>query len=937
MDNNFLKKHTDKNHTKQSSIDVNSILPSTIMSKKIQITESISETKHLEILSKTLDENRIFKSYLGFGYHPTITPSVIQRCIFENPNWYTQYTPYQAEISQGRLEALINFQTVITELTQMPVANASLLDESTAAAEAMVMLYRSRPQTKNNAHTYYVSEFIFPQTLAVLHTRASYLGINVKTFKTTSEINFENTFGICIQNPGLYGTINQGTSFYELCKSNQCPVTLITDLLSLLILAPPGETHVDVVVGSSQRFGIPMGFGGPHAAFFATKEKYNRKIPGRIIGATLDKHGNKAYRMALQTREQHIRKEKATSNICTAQALLAIMAGFYACYHGPEDLYKIAMTIHRNTLTLAENIKALGLSIKSTTFFDTIAIEITDLSLVQKIQTTFENHKINLNYFKENTIIISLNETTDIDDVKNIIELLASCLGKNYSFSNSATTSSSTLSYRKNNYLTQKCFNKYNSETNLMRYIKELENKDYSLTTGMIPLGSCTMKLNAATEMMPLSWPKVAHIHPFAPKNQTKGYQTIIDELGSDLCRITGFSAISFQPNSGAQGEYAGLITIKQFQKSQNQEHRNIALIPTSAHGTNPASAAIAGLDIVPIQCDSNGYIDIADLEDKINRYQDNISVLMITYPSTHGVFEENIKDVCDKIHAVGAQVYMDGANMNAQVGLTNPAIIGADVCHLNLHKTFAIPHGGGGPGMGPICVAEHLKNFLPGFDLKQPLNSHAIASAPYSSASILLISYTYIKLLGGYGLTESTKIAIFNANYIKNRLENHYNILYTNQKGFVAHELIIDCRPFKKEANIDVEDIAKRLIDYSFHAPTMSWPVAGTLMIEPTESESIDELDRFCDAMIAIKKEITDIIDNNLDKQNNILKNAPHTIEDVSKTKWDYPYTREQAAYPLDSLKKKKFWPTVGRLNQALGDRQLICTCTIDHIETLS
>ncbi len=929
MKNQFLKKHT--NDTKLSHF-MDEIIPKKIRSKSLEIKSILSEYDILNHLEKIALKNKVFSSYIGFGYHPTITPSVIKRCIFENPNWYTQYTPYQAEISQGRLEALINFQTVITELTKMPVANASLLDEATAAAEAMVMLFRSRSGNKKEANTYYVSSKTFPQTLSVLNTRASFLNIDIKLFSNIDEINFNDAFGICLQNPDLYGEVLDLEKFVQICNDNNCLITVITDLMSLLLLTPPGEYNVDVVVGSSQRFGIPMGYGGPHAAFFATKEIYNRKIPGRIIGATLDKHQNKAYRMALQTREQHIRKEKATSNICTAQALLAIMASFYACYHGPNDLKNISNKIHSNALLLATNLKAIDLSLITENIFDTVSLNINNITTIEKIKNLFEHESINLNYYNKNTVQISINETTTINDIEKITKLFATTLNKTYNFINTIKNLNPKINFRKDNYLTQECFNKYNSETNLMRYIKDLENKDYSLTTGMIPLGSCTMKLNAATEMIPLSWSGFGNIHPFAPKEQTLGYKEIINVLGKDLCQITGFEGISFQPNSGAQGEYAGLITIKKYQESINQTHRNIALIPTSAHGTNPASAVIAGLDIVSVKCDDNGYIDEIDFDEKLNRYKDNISVLMITYPSTHGVFEENITEICQKVHDVGGQVYMDGANMNAQVGLTNPFIIGADVCHLNLHKTFAIPHGGGGPGMGPICVAKHLVEHMPSFDLSNPFSTMTIAASEYSSASILLISYTYIKLLGGKGLTESTKIAISNANYIKEKLKDDFNVLFTNKEGHVAHELIIDCRPFKKDANIDVEDIAKRLIDYSFHAPTMSWPVAGTLMIEPTESESTDELDRFCDAMLNIKREIDEIINNKADKEDNVLKQAPHTMQELTNDNWNHSYTREKAAYPIESLRTKKFWPTVGRLNQALGDRQLICTCDFSH-----
>ena len=931
--NKHIASDTNANHKIKTTLPsfIDEIIPHTIKSNSLSIQKSVSETNYLTHLKSY--KNKDFQSYIGFGYHPTICPAVIQRCIFENPNWYTQYTPYQAEISQGRLEALINFQTMITELTKLPIANASLLDEATAAAEAMVMLFRSRKQSKSQCNTFLVSNSIFPQTLAVLATRAKYLNIQLELIDTTKAITFENAFGMIIQTPDKFGQIQTPERLIQTAKKQQCPTILITDIMSLILLKAPGDYEADIAVGSTQRFGIPMGYGGPHAAFIATTKELSRKLPGRIIGATIDKHGNKAYRMALQTREQHIRKEKATSNICTAQALLAMLAGMYAVYHGPETLKQIAKTIHNNALILAQNIKNLGLTLKHDTFFDTLCIVPPNQSFISQLKTICEDNDINLNYLNKNYIQISISETTTQSYLELLVHCIQKALNKNEKFTTDHFQQPSSIEFRNDTFLTQDCFNKYRTETDIMRYIKHLEDKDYSLTTGMIPLGSCTMKLNAATEMLPLSWSNFSNIHPFAPADQTNGYKKMITELEAYLCDITGFKKVSFQPNSGAQGEYAGLITIKEYQKSIQQDHRNIALIPTSAHGTNPASAILAGLDIVPIKCLENGYIDEKDLDEKINKYKEFISVLMITYPSTYGIFEENVQSICEKIHAIGGQVYMDGANMNAQVGLTNPSIIGADVCHLNLHKTFAIPHGGGGPGMGPICVANHLIDSLPNFDLSQPLTSNAIASAEYSSASILLISFAYIKLLGGKGLRDCTVKAIENANYIKSKLDPYFDVLFTNNNGYVAHELIVDCRPFKKSANIDVEDIAKRLIDYSFHAPTMSWPVAGSLMIEPTESESVEEMNRFCNAMISIKKEIDDIVDGKSNTINNVLKNAPHTIQDVSSDNWNYPYSRQQAAYPLESLRTKKFWPSVGRLNQALGDRQLICTCDTSHL----
>ena len=932
--NSFIKRHipdtpTDiKTMCDTIGIDsletlINETIPNSIRKKtKLSIPAIISEYKFLEHINNIAKKNIVKTSHIGLGYYNTITPPVIQRNIFENPSWYTQYTPYQAEISQGRLEALLNFQTMIAELTQLPIANASLLDEATAAAEAMMMLFRSQPKQQSNKTTFGVTADIFPQTLAVLKTRANHLNIAIEIINPNNPIN-EQLFGILCQSPNKFGECINYNKLFKIAKEKNIPTILCTDLLYLCFENP--EPTIDICVGSSQRFGVPLGFGGPHAAFFATTSTYSRQIPGRIIGESIDKFNNKALRMALQTREQHIRKEKATSNICTAQALLAIMASMYAIYHGPKGLQSIASKIHHLATLCANHINELGLSLKSNNIFDTVCFECSDLKLRNIIKKECDKNNIEINDYNNHYLSIAFDETHTQKECETICQIISKSINKTTTFNDSITQKKAP---RPLTFMQQPIFNIYHSETEMMRYMKQLENKDFSLTTGMIPLGSCTMKLNAAVEMMPLSISEIAHIHPYSDPKNYQGYTEIISQLGQWLCNITDFDDISFQPNSGAQGEYAGILAIKRFQKEHNQEHRNIALIPTSAHGTNPASAVIAGLTVVPIKCNDQGDIDISDLSEKCERYSNNISLLMLTYPSTHGVFEENVQTVCDLIHNHGGQVYLDGANLNAQVGLTSPGLINADVCHINLHKTFAIPHGGGGPGMGPICVKKHLSPYLPSFSLHNS-NSHSVAAAPYSSASILIISYAYIALMGQEGLTLASKHAILKANYIKSRLEPYYPILFTGKHNHIAHELIIDCRHFKQQANVTVEDIAKRLIDYSFHAPTLSWPVNGTLMIEPTESESITEINRFCDAMIAIYQEIQEIISGNMNKDDNVLINAPHTQHEVCSDTWKHNYSRQKAAFPINNLTKNKFWPTVSRINQAQGDRNLVCTCS--------
>lgn len=879
---------------------------------------------HIENLSK---KNKVFRSYIGLGYHESLTPSVIKRNILENPGWYTAYTPYQAEIAQGRLEALLNFQTVITDLTGMELANASLLDESTASAEAMTMLFdvRSRDQKKNEVLKFFVSEEVLPQTISLLQTRSIPLGIEL-VIGNHEEFEFGSEFyGALLQYPGKHGQVSDYSDFIFKAKKDDIKVAVSADILSLTLLTPPGELGVDVVVGTTQRFGIPLGYGGPHAAFFATKEEYKRSIPGRIIGVTRDTDGKPALRMALQTREQHIKRDKATSNICTAQVLLAVMAGMYAVYHGPKGLEYIATKVHKSAVTLVDSLEKMGLYQTNTVFFDTITLKVDAV----KVKPIAEENEVNFLYIDDQTISISVNEATSIKDLNQILNIFSEALDKK------ATTIESLLSetsipqnlQRTSAFLQHTVFNTYHSETELMRYIKKLERKDLALNHSMISLGSCTMKLNAATEMLPLSMTNWGNIHPFVPVEQAEGYQTVLRELANDLSVITGFADTSLQPNSGAQGEYAGLMVIRAYHESRGDSHRNICLIPASAHGTNPASAVMAGMKVIVTKTDEKGNIDVADLEEKVEKHSNELAALMVTYPSTHGVFESSIRHITKLIHDHGGQVYMDGANMNAQVGLTNPATIGADVCHLNLHKTFAIPHGGGGPGVGPICVAPQLVSFLPTNPVIETGGEKAItaiSAAPWGSSLACLISYGYIKMLGEFGLTHSTKIAILNANYIKHKLNGKFDVLYTGEKGRAAHEMIIDCRPFKQNG-IEVTDIAKRLMDYGFHAPTVSFPVAGTVMIEPTESENLAELDRFCDAMLSIRAEIDE---SSLDQPNNVLKNAPHTLEMITADDWQFPYSRQKASFPLPYVKDNKFWPAIRRVDDAYGDRNLICTC---------
>jgi len=890
------------------------------------------EFEYLRELKTTAAKNKVFKNYIGQGYYGTITPSVILRNIFENPGWYTQYTPYQAEISQGRLESLLNFQTVVTDLTALPIANASLLDEGTAAAEAMAMFFHHVNKTDDiKQPKFFVDSATFPQTKDVLCTRAAPIGIQLVfgDYKTTV---IDNTFfGALLQYPNDNGSIEDYRSFIDTIHAAGGFVVMATDLLALTLLTPPGELGADAAVGSAQRFGVPMGFGGPHAAFFSTKEDFKRAIPGRLIGISIDAKGNRALRMALQTREQHIKREKATSNICTAQALLANMAAMYAVFHGAEGLRKIAERVALLAYTLSTELNERGYANINTAYFDTLKIKVSDAG---KIKTIAEQQEINFRYFDDNCIGISIDETTMQTDLLQIVAVFENAAGKStasISFGNDDIPVNIPGKLKRTSpFLVQAVFNTHHSESQMMRYIKFLENKDLSLNTSMISLGSCTMKLNAATELIPVSWPEFGGLHPFVPANQALGYKQITDELSAYLCAITGFTACSLQPNSGAQGEFAGLLAIRDYHIANGNAHRNVVLIPISAHGTNPASAVMAGMKVVVVKSDDEGHIDVADLKAKAVQYKDSLSALMVTYPSTHGVFEESIIDICAIVHENGGMVYMDGANMNAQVGLTSPGMIGADVCHLNLHKTFAIPHGGGGPGMGPICVNDKLKPYLPGHvsEATGSTAQGAVSAATFGSASILLISYAYIKLLGAEGMKRSTEYAILNANYMRARLEKHYPILYLGKGGTCAHEFIVDLRPFKASAGIEAEDVAKRLIDYGFHAPTMSFPVPGTIMIEPTESEDKAELDRFCDAMISIHEEIKAIENGKSDKTNNALKNAPHTQWTVCGTAWSHPYTREEAAFPLAYVAKNKFWPSVARINNTFGDRNLICTC---------
>ncbi|MCC5639167.1 aminomethyl-transferring glycine dehydrogenase [Nostoc sp. CHAB 5844] len=955
LSSNFLERHVGPNsHEIQQMLEllgfvslddlIDRTVPQAIRSQQtLQLPDAQTEYAALAKLKKIAAKNQVCRSYIGMGYYDCITPPVIGRNILENPGWYTAYTPYQPEIAQGRLEALLNFQTMIIDLTGLEIANASLLDEATAAAEAMSMSYGV---SKNKAHSYFVSRDCHPQTIDVLQTRAKPLGINIivgnhQTFDFAQPI-----FGAVLQYPATDGTIYDYRAFIDKAHEVGALVTVVADPLSLTLLTPPGEFGADIAVGSTQRFGIPLGFGGPHAAYFATKEEYKRLVPGRIVGISKDANGKPALRLALQTREQHIRREKATSNICTAQVLLAVMAGMYAVYHGPERLKNIAENIHKLTLILAAGLKRLDYKISSEYFFDTLRVELGTQSL-ETILESCQARNINLRIFNDTAVGISLDETTTLEDLIDLWQIFALKDELPFTTEELTNSNSSIRLPRQSSYLTHPVFNRYHSETQLLRYLHKLDTKDLSLTTSMIPLGSCTMKLNATAEMIPVSWEEFGKIHPFAPPSQTRGYQILFQQLEAWLAEITGFAGISLQPNAGSQGEYAGLLVIHEYHASRGEAHRNVCLIPTSAHGTNPASAVMCGMKVVAVACDSEGNIDVDDLKAKAEKHSSELAALMVTYPSTHGVFEEAIQEICTVVHHHGGQVYMDGANMNAQVGLCRPGDIGADVCHLNLHKTFCIPHGGGGPGMGPIGVAAHLVPFLPGHAVV-PLNkptphsalstqhsalstqhsTGAVAAAPWGSASILVISWMYIAMMGATGLTQATKVAILNANYIAKRLETYYPVLYKGKNGLVAHECILDLRSLKKSANIDIDDIAKRLMDYGFHAPTVSWPVAGTIMVEPTESESKEELDRFCDALIAIRQEIAEIESGKMDVEDNLLKNAPHTAESLIAGEWTHPYSREQAAYPAPWIRESKFWPSVGRIDAAFGDRNFVCAC---------
>ncbi|MCB0508182.1 MAG: aminomethyl-transferring glycine dehydrogenase [Bacteroidetes bacterium] len=945
MYNEFQARHIGPNATETqamlATIGVDSLdqlieetVPTSIRLKQaLNIGEPMSEYQYLQLIREKANKNIVCKNFIGLGYYNTIVPGVIQRNIFENPGWYTQYTPYQAEISQGRLEALLNFQTMISDLTALPIANASLLDESTAVAEAMHVLYevRSRSKNKGAANKIFIDKNTFPQTIDVVKGRALPLQIEVvvddfQTFKPTEEY-----FAVVLQYPNSKGEIKDYENFVATCKALEIYSVFACDIMALTLLKAPGELGVDIAVGNTQRFGVPMGFGGPHAAFFACKEEFVRLIPGRLIGVSVDKFGNKALRMALQTREQHIKREKATSNICTAQALLAIMASMYAVYHGKDGIKNIANSIHFNTVALANELKRLGFTNQTTYFFDTLIID--SRNQQEKIKTIAEERLFNFWYNVDGTIQISIDETTSQQDIEAIAQIFADAIGAKYVTSfleNPAMQFPENLS-RTSDFLTHEVFNQYHSETEMLRYIKKLESKDLSLAYSMIPLGSCTMKLNATTELIPLSWPEFANMHPFQPKHQVQGYLEIIQELENQLSTITGFAATSLQPNSGAQGEYAGLMLIRAYHIYRGEAHRNVVLIPTSAHGTNPASAAMAGMKIVLVKTTPEGNIDVEDLKIKAEQHANDLSCLMVTYPSTHGVFEESIIEICDTIHQYGGKVYMDGANMNAQVGLTSPATIGADVNHINLHKTFAIPHGGGGPGMGPICCTKELAPFLPTNPIVSTGGENAIpaiSAAPFGSAAILLISYAYNKMLGSEGITNATKYAILNANYLKAKLEQHYPILYSGKNNRVAHEFIMDIRPYKKETGIDAADIAKRLMDYGYHAPTVAFPVPGTLMIEPTESESKAELDKFCAALISIKNEMENIKNGTTTIEDNPIINAPHTAKETIADSWNHCYSREVAVFPLEQLKEYKFWPSVAKIDNTYGDRNLVCTC---------
>jgi glycine dehydrogenase len=937
--NDFSSRHigttTAENSAMLEKIGVNSIeelinktIPEHIrMDGELKISKALSEHDYLSHINELANKNKVFKSFIGLGYNETIVPSVILRNILENPGWYTAYTPYQAEISQGRLEALLNFQTMILDLTGMELANASLLDEATAASEAMIMLFnsRSRADIKAGRNHFFVSETMFPQSIDVIVGHAKNLGIELTIGAANTFDGNESYFGSIVQYPDANGRIDNLQGFISKMHAQDIKVAVAADILSLVLLQSPGSMGADVVLGSSQRFGVPMGYGGPHAAFFATSESYKRNIPGRIIGVSKDADDNMALRMALQTREQHIKRDRATSNICTAQALLAVMASMYAVYHGPDGLKRIAGHVHSLATQTARGLRSAGVHVKEGAFFDTIHIKDIDAGTVK---TAAENVEMNFNYINENELTISFGENHTWKDVNTILNLFKA----EKSATEKRETSLDSNLLRSDEILTHPTFSKYHSESKMMRYLKRLENKDLSLVHSMIPLGSCTMKLNAASELIPITNPLFAQMHPFAPLSQANGYHEMFRELEKDLCECTGFAGMSLQPNSGAQGEYTGLMVIKAYHEANGDFDRNIIIIPSSAHGTNPASAVMAGFKVVVTSCDENGNIDISELETKAEELKDTLAGLMITYPSTHGVFEEGVKEITSIIHQRGGQVYMDGANMNAQVGLTSPGNIGADVCHLNLHKTFAIPHGGGGPGMGPIGVAEHLVPFLPGSVHESPAGGnkaiHAVSGAPYGSALILLISYGYNKMLGFDGLRESTEIAILNANYLAASLKGHYDILYTGENGTVAHEMILDCRSFKVDSGIEVADIAKRLIDFGFHAPTVSFPVAGTLMVEPTESEDKDELDRFIEAMIKIREEIREIENGQADRENNVLKNAPHTADCIINQNWEYPYSAQKAAYPVNYLKEYKYWAPVRRVDNAFGDRNLVCSC---------
>lgn len=918
-----------------SSLDelIDQTVPKAIRSPKaLDLGKPVNEAAYLRDLSETAALNKVYKTYIGQGYFGTIVPAVIARNLFENPGWYTQYTPYQAEIAQGRLESLLNFQTMVSDLTGFPIANASLLDEGTAAAEAMFMMFshKNKNADKPTAPKFFVDNNIYEQTKAVMHTRATPLHIEL-VYGDFADHELDETYcGAIVQYPDSNGAVNDYRDFIAKAHGVNATVCMATDLLALTLLTPPAELDADVAIGSAQRFGVPKGFGGPHAAFFATKDEFKRVIPGRIIGVSIDASGNRALRMALQTREQHIRREKATSNICTAQALLANMAAMYAVFHGPEGLKDIAKRTSLLTKTLAATLEGHGLSIEHKHFFDTIVVSKVD---TKKFKAHAEENELNFFYPSEGKVLISLDETTTQNDILEIVNVFNSFVKEGsaaltFDLETSLDNIPSSLT-RTSDFLTHPVFNSHHSETQMMRYLKSLENKDLSLNTSMISLGSCTMKLNAATEMIPVSWPQFSSIHSLAPEAQWEGYKLIINELQDALSKITGFAATSLQPNSGAQGEYAGLLTIRAYHEDHGHKNRDIILIPISAHGTNPASAVLAGFKVVVTKCDEAGNIDVADMKEKAEKYKDRLAGLMVTYPSTHGVFEESIMEICQIIHDNGGLVYMDGANMNAQVGITSPGMIGADVCHLNLHKTFAIPHGGGGPGMGPICVNEKLKPYLPGYwnATNGAKQTSAVSAAPFGSASILLISYAYIKMLGAKGLLKSTQYAILNANYMKQRLEKDYKILYSGKNNRCAHEFIVDLRPFKA-AGIEAEDVAKRLMDFNFHAPTLSFPVAGTLMVEPTESEDKAELDRFCDAMLQIRKEIAEVENGKADKTDNVLKNAPHTAAVVMADEWKHSYSRQQAAFPLPYVSANKFWPSVSRVNNTHGDRNLICTC---------